>query len=81
MHHIPHAGDIPNTLMHTSSSSVMFTPFNFHDRDPSRLSSQGVELEVKATKTKPRYFGQTYSEGVKLKKVRLVSYFALVLVF
>ena len=50
----------------------MFTPFNFHDRDPSRLNSQGVELEVKVKKTKPRYFGQTYSKGVKLKKVRLI---------
>lgn len=25
-HHIPHSGDIPNTLMHTSASSVMFVP-------------------------------------------------------
>jgi primary-amine oxidase len=69
MHHVPHSGDIPNTLMHTSSSSVMFTPFNFHNRDPSRLNSQGVQLDVEAKGTKPRYFGQTYHEGVKLKKV------------
>lgn len=69
MHHVPHSGDIPNTLMHTSSSSVMFTPFNFHDRDPSRLTSQGVQLDVKAKTTNPKYFGQTYQEGVKLEKV------------
>jgi len=69
MHHVPHSGDLPNTLMHTSSSSVMFTPFNFHDRDPSRLTSQGVQLDVKAKETKPKYFGQTYHEGMKLKKV------------
>ncbi|EME46665.1 hypothetical protein DOTSEDRAFT_70620, partial [Dothistroma septosporum NZE10] len=25
-HHIPHSGDVPNTLMHTSASSVMFVP-------------------------------------------------------
>lgn len=25
-HHVPHSGDIPNTLMHTSASSVMFVP-------------------------------------------------------
>jgi len=67
MHHIPHSGDIPNTLMHTSSSSVMFTPFNFHSRDPSRLSSQGVELDIKEKSTKPKYFGQTYHEGLRLK--------------
>lgn len=46
-HHIPHSGDIPNTLMHTSASSVMFIPHNFHDRDPSRASVQGVRLQLK----------------------------------
>ena len=46
-HHIPHSGDIPNTLMHTSSSSVMFVPHNFNDRDPSRESVQGVRLQLK----------------------------------
>ncbi|KAE9373708.1 amine oxidase catalytic domain-containing protein [Stipitochalara longipes BDJ] len=71
MHHVPHTGDIPNTLMHTSSSSVMFTPFNFHDRDPSRLTSQGVQLDINSKKTKPKYFGKTYNEGVKLKKTDL----------
>lgn len=47
----------------------MFTPFNFHSRDPSRLTSQGVELEIKAKGTKPKYFGKTYNEDVKLKEV------------
>ena len=46
-HHIPHSGDVPNTLMHTSASSVMFIPHNFHDRDPSRESVQGVRLQLK----------------------------------
>ncbi|KAI5359477.1 putative copper amine oxidase [Septoria linicola] len=46
-HHIPHSGDVPNTLMHTSASSVMFIPHNFHDRDPSRQSVQGVRLQLK----------------------------------
>jgi hypothetical protein len=75
MHHVPHSGDIPNTLMHTSSSSVMFTPFNFHDRDPSRLSSQGVQLDIKPKGTKPRYFGETYHKGVNLEKVCSASSF------
>lgn len=35
-HHVPHTGDIPNTLMTTSASSVMFAPHNFHLRDRSR---------------------------------------------
>ena len=50
-HHIPHSGDIPNTLMHTSSSSVMFVPHNFNDRDPSRQSVQGVRLQLKGHKS------------------------------
>jgi primary-amine oxidase len=46
-HHLPHSGDIPNTLMHTSATSVMFIPHNFNDRDPSRESVQGVRLQLK----------------------------------
>jgi len=65
-HHIAHSGDIPNTLMHTSASSVMFTPHNFHDRDPSRESVQGVKLELGDGGHKPHYFGGRYIEGVTL---------------
>lgn len=46
-HHIPHSGDVPNTLMHTSASSVMFIPHNFLDRDASRESVQGVRVQLK----------------------------------
>lgn len=42
-----HSGDVPNTLMHTSASSVMLIPHNFADRDPSRESVQGVKLHLK----------------------------------
>jgi primary-amine oxidase len=68
-HHIPHSGDIPNTLMHTSASSVMFTPFNFHDRDASRRRVQGVKLELGDEGTKPKYFGGRHLEGVHLEAV------------
>ncbi|KAG8157998.1 hypothetical protein KVR01_012270 [Diaporthe batatas] len=50
-HHVPHAGDIPNTLMHTSASGVMFVPHNFADRDPSREGVQGVRLQLKGTRS------------------------------
>ena len=66
---MPTSGDIPNTLMHTSASSVMFTPHNFHDRDPSRESVQGVKLELGADAHKARYFGGRYMEGLTLKSV------------
>ncbi|MCJ1433333.1 hypothetical protein MMC27_002693 [Xylographa pallens] len=69
-HHIAHSGDIPNTLMHTSASALMFTPHNFHDRDPSRASVQGVKLELGEGGPKPRYFGGRYTEGVALNRTR-----------
>lgn len=50
-HHVPHSGDVPNTLMHTSASSVMFVPHNFADRDPSRESVQGVRLQLKGSRS------------------------------
>jgi len=71
MHHIPHSGDIPNTLMHTSASSVMFMPFNFHDRDPSRQRAQGVRLELGDEGTDPRYYGAAYNHDEHLKKTDL----------
>jgi hypothetical protein len=57
--------------MHTSVSSVMFTPFNFHDRDPSRHSVQGVRLDLKGGHPQPHYFGGRYETGVHLKVVSL----------
>ena len=68
-HHVPHSGDIPNTLMHTSASSVMFTPFNFHDSDPTRHSAQGVKVASGDKKMKARYYGGRYQKGVTLKEV------------
>jgi primary-amine oxidase len=47
----------------------MFTPFNFHDRDPSRRSAQGVKLDLEADGTKPEYFGGRNEKSVQLKAV------------
>jgi hypothetical protein len=68
-HHVPHSGDIPNTRMHTSASSVMFTPFNFHDSDPTRQSAQGVRIDNNDDTTEVRYYGGRYHEGVSLEAV------------
>lgn len=57
-HHIPHSGDIPNTLMHTSASSVMFVPHNFADRDPSRESVQGVRLQLQGKRQGGGFAGE-----------------------
>ncbi len=44
-HHVPSSQDVPNTLMHTSASSVVFVPFNYFDDDMSRASRQGVRID------------------------------------
>ena len=62
-HHIPHSGDIPNTLMHTSASSVMFIPHNFADRDPSRQSVQGVRLQLHGAKNGGGFAGESPGSG------------------
>ncbi|KAJ5725348.1 amine oxidase catalytic domain-containing protein [Penicillium malachiteum] len=74
-HHVPHSGDIPNTLQHTSASSIIFSPFNFHDRDASRASSQGVCLELpvrnnhNAPLPSPKYFGHHHQKGLLLQEL------------
>lgn len=61
-HHIPTTQDIPNTHMHTSSSSFMLVPHNFFDRDPSRKSAQGVKLELESDGNHTvRYYGGHYA--------------------
>ncbi|MCJ1352887.1 MAG: hypothetical protein MMC33_002871 [Icmadophila ericetorum] len=61
-HHIPTTQDIPNTHMHTSSSSFMLIPHNFFDRDPSRKSAQGVKLELESDGNHTvRYYGGHYA--------------------
>lgn len=44
-HHVPNSGDIPNTVMIGSSSSVIFQPFNFFNRDRGIEWSRGVTIE------------------------------------
>jgi primary-amine oxidase len=74
-HHIPHSGDIPNTLMTTASSSVMLVPHNFHDRDPSRAAVQGVSLKMKSKEdgggSDVKYYGAKYKGGIKVDLVSL----------
>lgn len=57
--------------MHTSASSVMFIPHNFHDRDPSRDTAQGVLIELEQGKeANPRYYGGMHHNSVMLNMVR-----------
>lgn len=74
-HHVAHSGDIPNTLMHTSASGVMFVPHNFGNRDVSRESAQGVLLQMgekPGSGSKVTYYGGKYEKSVKVDLVSLL---------
>ncbi|GAD97759.1 hypothetical protein PVAR5_6439 [Paecilomyces variotii No. 5] len=68
-HHIPHSEDIPNTLQHTSASSVMLVPFNFHNRDVSYQASQGVRINFTAVTgtTAVSFLGHHFQDGIILE--------------
>ncbi|ORY29317.1 putative copper amine oxidase [Naematelia encephala] len=44
MHHVPHTGDLPNTVFTTAQSSMMITPHNYLLSDPSRQSTQMIRI-------------------------------------
>ncbi|KAJ7472719.1 amine oxidase catalytic domain-containing protein [Mycena latifolia] len=46
MHHIPRAEDSPMTLTNIATSSVLLTPFNFNDWDPSIDSLNAILMDV-----------------------------------
>lgn len=44
MHHLPHTGDLPNTVFTTAHSSVQFMPLNYYEGDISRGTRQMVRI-------------------------------------
>ncbi|KAH7128703.1 copper amine oxidase, partial [Dendryphion nanum] len=45
MHHVPHTGDLPNTIMTTAHSSMRLEPFNYLLGDPSIGTAQQVRID------------------------------------
>ncbi|WRT68622.1 uncharacterized protein IL334_005600 [Kwoniella shivajii] len=45
MHHVPHTGDIPNTVFSTAQGGMIITPHNYLLSDPSRQSSQQIRID------------------------------------
>ena len=45
MHHVPHSGDLPNTVMTAAQAGVKFVPTNYFDYDPSRRSKSQVRVD------------------------------------
>ena len=44
MHHIPHTGDLPNTVMTTAHSGLQIMPLNYLVGDPSRETVNMVRI-------------------------------------
>ncbi|KAJ3749653.1 copper amine oxidase [Lentinula detonsa] len=65
MHHVPHTGDLPNTVFTTAQGSMQILPHNYLLHDPSRDSLQTVRIDyndsgVQAVHT----FGASFSTGL-----------------
>ncbi|WWC71351.1 uncharacterized protein I206_105306 [Kwoniella pini CBS 10737] len=45
MHHVPHTGDLPNTVFTTAQGGMVLTPHNYLLSDPSRQSSQQIRID------------------------------------
>ena len=59
MHHVPHTGDLPNTVFTTAQSSVLISPHNYLLSDPSRATSQQVEINFDTDDVAVSTFGST----------------------
>ncbi|KAF1943394.1 amine oxidase catalytic domain-containing protein [Clathrospora elynae] len=44
MHHMPHTGDLPNTMFTAAHSAIRFEPLNYLEGDPSVASKQQVRI-------------------------------------
>ena len=45
MHHMPHTGDLPNTMFTAAHSAMRFEPFNYLYGDPSVATNQQVRVD------------------------------------
>jgi len=45
MHHLPHTGDLPNTMFSSAHSAMRFEPLNYLVGDPSVSSNQQVRIK------------------------------------
>ncbi|BGP31066.1 hypothetical protein JCM10296v2_002830 [Rhodotorula toruloides] len=49
MHHVPHTGDLGNTVHTTAHAGMIMSPHNYLLRDPSRRSSQMIRLNYNSS--------------------------------
>ncbi|WVQ79580.1 hypothetical protein IAT38_001680 [Cryptococcus sp. DSM 104549] len=64
MHHVPHTGDLPNTVFTTAQSGMMIVPHNYLLSDPSRASTQQIRIDYNDNATTDVYtFGAEAPSG------------------
>ncbi|GAA5866523.1 hypothetical protein JCM8547_000655 [Rhodosporidiobolus lusitaniae] len=49
MHHVPHTGDLPNTVQTTARAGLVMTPHNYLLGDPSRQTSQMIRINYNSS--------------------------------
>ena len=59
MHHIPHTGDLPNTVFSTAHTAMLIEPFNYLAGSPHRATKQMVQLTSKNGTTAVTRYGAT----------------------
>ncbi|KAG8156734.1 hypothetical protein KVR01_013339 [Diaporthe batatas] len=64
MHHVPHTGDLPNTVFTTAHSGMQFMPSNYFTGDQSRNTVNMVRIDYKDGNTSAvELFGQKSAPG------------------
>lgn len=66
MHHLPHTGDLPNTMFTGAHSAIRFEPLNYLAGDPSVASHQQIRIDYAedgSVKNREE-FGKKLVEGV-----------------
>ncbi|KAK0669179.1 putative copper amine oxidase [Cercophora samala] len=58
MHHVPHTGDLPNTVQTTAHSGIQFMPSNYFDIDQSRRTVNQVRINYFNGSAEVEEFGQ-----------------------
>lgn len=58
MHHVPHTGDLPNTVFTAAHSGIQFTPHNYLLGDPSKETVNMVRLAYEGGSANVETYGQ-----------------------
>jgi primary-amine oxidase len=57
MHHVPHTGDLPNTVFTTAQAGIAISPHNYLLGDPSRQTSHSVYIDTSGEEAKENMYG------------------------